>query len=70
MNLIHAPEHAGPRNELHDLLLGHLEATGDLLDGAGWERRPWRKGAAQRPFEGFFTTGYHDRWPSGSFFDW
>ena len=70
MNLIHAPEHAGLRNELHDLLLGHLEETGDLLEGAGWERRPWRTGAAQRPFEGFFTTGYHDRWPSGSFFDW
>ena len=69
MNLIHATEHAGLRNELHDLLLAHLEETGDLLDGAGWERRPWRTGA-QRPFEGYFTTGYHDRWPSGSFFDW
>ena len=70
VNLIHAPEHAGLRNELHDLLLAHLEETGDLLDGAGWERRPWRTGNAGRPFEGLFTTGYRDLWPSGSFFDW
>ena len=58
------------RNELHDLLLAHLEETGDLLDGAGWERRPWRTVNAGRPFEGLFTTGYRDLWPSGSFFDW
>ena len=70
VNLIHAGEHAALRNELHDLLLAHLEETGDLLAGAGWERRPWRDGRADQPFEGLLTTGYRDRWPSGSFFTW
>lgn len=70
VNLIAAAEHAAVRNELHDLLLAHLGETGDLLAGPGWARRPWRGGAAERPFEGYFTTGYRDRWPSGSFFTW
>ena len=65
-----AAEHVAVRNELHDLLLAHLGETGDLLAGPGWARRPWRGGAAERPFEGNFTTGYRDRWPSGSFFSW
>ena len=70
VNLIHAPEHAALRNELHDLLLAHLEESGDLLCGPAWARRPWRSGRAEPPFEGFFTTGYRDSWPSGSFFTW
>ena len=70
VNLIAAAEHAAVRNELHDLLLAHMDETGDLLAGPGWARRPWRGLAADRPFEGYFTTGYHDRWPSGSFFTW
>ena len=70
VNLIHATEHAAVRNELHDLLLAHLEETNDLLAGPGWARRPWRSGTATPPFEGFFTTGYRDQWPSGSFFSW
>ena len=70
VNLIAAAEHATVRNELHDLLLAHLEETNDLLAGPGWARRPWRGGAATPPFEGFFTTGYRDAWPSGSFFTW
>ena len=70
VNLIDSTEHAAVRNELHDLLLAHMDETGDLLVGPGWARRPWRDGAAERPFEGFFTTGYHDAWPSGSFFNW
>lgn len=53
-----------------DLLLAHLDQTGDLLAGPGWARRPWRGGGAEQPFEGFFTTGYRDAWPSGSFFTW
>ncbi|MDE0024994.1 MAG: hypothetical protein OXP69_11340 [Spirochaetaceae bacterium] len=67
VNLIADHQHAAGRNELHDLL---LDETGDLLAGPGWARRPWRGPAAERPFEGYFTTGYHDRWPSGSFFTW
>ena len=63
-------QHAAVRNELHDLLLAHMDETGDLLAGPGWARRPWRGPAAERPFEGYFTTGYHDRWPSGSSFTW
>ncbi len=70
VNLIHTGEHAAVRNELHDLLLAHLDETGDLLAGPAWARRPWRDGAVERPFEGFFTTGYRDRWPSGSFSTW
>ena len=69
-NLIDSTEHAAVRNELHDLLLAHLDQTGDLLAGPGWARRPWRGGGAEQPFEGFFTTGYRDAWPSGSFFTW
>ena len=70
VNLIAAAEHAAVRNELHDLLLAHLNETGDLLAGPGWARRSWRGHAAEPSFEGYFTTGYHDRWPSGSFFTW
>ena len=70
VNLIAAAEHAAVRNDLHDLLLAHMDETGDLLAGPGWARRPWRGPAAERPFQGYFTTGYHDRWPSGSFFTW
>ena len=70
VNLIDAAEHAAVRNDLHDMLLAHMDETGDLLTGPGWARRPWRGQAAERPFEGYFTTGYHDRWPSGSFFTW
>ena len=47
-----------------------MDETEDLLTGPGWARRPWRGQAAERPFEGYFTTGYHDRCPSGSFFTW
>ena len=69
-NLITDHQHTAVRNELHDLLLAHMDETGDLLAGPGWARRPWRGPAAERPFTGYFTTGYHDRWPSGSFFTW
>ena len=48
VNLIAAAEHAAVRNELHDLLLAHMDETGDLLAGPGWARRPWR-GLGCRP---------------------
>jgi hypothetical protein len=48
-------EHAAVRNELHDLLLAHMDETGDLLAGPGWAQRPWR-GGAERPFEGELYT--------------
>ena len=70
VNLIAAAKHAAVRNELHDLLLAHMEETNDLLAGPAWARRSWRGGAAERPFEGFFTTGHRDAWPSGSFSTW
>ena len=55
VNLIDSAKHAAVRSELHDLLLAHMDETGDLLAGPGWARRPWR-GGAERPFEGELYT--------------
>lgn len=42
-NLIHSPEHAGRRNELHDRLLAWMDETRDPFRGYYWERRDWRR---------------------------
>ena len=44
-NLIDAATHASIRNELHDILLTHMNKTRDPFRGYYWERRPWRSDA-------------------------
>ncbi len=68
INLIDDPACAGIRNELHDRLLAWQDETEDLLRGPAWGRRPWRVDF-RHTYEGFHTTGYRERWESGSFSD-
>jgi uncharacterized sulfatase len=42
-NLIHSPEHAILRNDLHDRLLGNMNATRDPFRGYYWGNRAWRR---------------------------
>lgn len=42
-NLIGDPEYARAREELHDILLEHMNRTRDLYRGYQWAARPWRK---------------------------
>lgn len=42
-NLIHSPEHAARRNQLHDRLLAWMDRTRDPFRGYYWGRRDWRK---------------------------
>lgn len=42
-NLIHDESYSEIRNELHDRLLEHMNATRDLYRGYQWGMRPWRK---------------------------
>ncbi len=42
-NLICDPEYAKVRDELHDILLEHMNETRDLYRGYQWASRPWRK---------------------------
>jgi len=42
-NLIHSPEHAVRRNELHDRLLEWMNRTRDPFRGYYWGRRDWRR---------------------------
>ena len=67
-NLIDDPTLGEIRGDLHDRLQAWQEETQDLLRGPVWGRRPWRADT-HHVYEGFFTTGYKDRWESGSFFD-
>lgn len=41
-NLINDPAYAARRNELHDKILEHMNATRDMFRGYQWECRPWR----------------------------
>ena len=68
-NLIDAEGHASVRNELHDTLLAHLKETNDIFYSPAWEQRSWRN-KKPTPFQGYFTTGYNETWPSGSFSKW
>ncbi|MGC8560130.1 MAG: sulfatase-like hydrolase/transferase [Phycisphaerae bacterium] len=45
VNLIHSPEHARQRDQLHDRLLEWMNTTRDPFRGYYWHRRPWRKDA-------------------------
>jgi uncharacterized sulfatase len=47
-NLIHSPEHAEPRNELHNRLLAWMDETRDPFRGYYWERRDWRRDVTVR----------------------
>lgn len=42
-NRIGDPEYAKAREELHDILLEHMNKTRDLYRGYQWAARPWRK---------------------------
>ena len=42
-NLIHDESYSEIRNQLHDRLLEHMNATRDLYRGYQWGMRPWRK---------------------------
>ena len=45
-NLIDSEAHAEIRDQLHRVLLDHMNTTRDPFRGYYWERRPWRKDAA------------------------
>ena len=42
-NLINDESYTKERNELHDLLIKHMNDTRDLYRGYQWSMRPWRK---------------------------
>ncbi len=67
-NLIGESAFAKTRDQLHDRILDHMEATQDLLRGPAWLRRPWREDA-DWPFEGLHTTGYIQEWEFGRLAD-
>jgi len=50
-NLIGSETHAEIRNELHDRLLKWMNKTRDPFRGYYWERRPWRKDAADATWD-------------------
>lgn len=54
-NLISSETHAAIRDALHDKLLDWMNETRDPFRGYYWERRPWRKDAAEPSWD---YTGY------------
>ncbi len=54
-NLINSPNHYSKICELHDIILNNMNETRDPFRGYYWERRPWRKDAADATWE---YTGY------------
>ncbi len=67
-NLIDEPSLRAERASLHDRLLAWQDETRDLFRTPRWGQRPWRSDYTHH-FQGFFTTGYVDRWPFGALVD-
>ena len=62
-NLIHSARHRKTRNQLHDVLLQHMNETRDPFRGYYWERRPWREDASPATWDYTLMTRQREEDP-------
>ncbi|HBG75358.1 MAG TPA: sulfatase, partial [Clostridiales bacterium] len=62
-NLISSARHRKIRNQLHDVLLQHMNETRDPFRGYYWERRPWREDASPATWDYTLMTRQREEDP-------